>query len=88
LRTFRIDFGTVPIGPRACAFEGPDRIVISDNPATTVLVYNLNGDRLIAANPNRDIRTQGFEQIVSVRSYGNQLYLLDRTGRLGTFLRY
>jgi hypothetical protein len=82
VRSFRIDFTLLPVSARTCVFDGTDRIVIANNPASTALVYNLNGERMIAADPARDLSTRGFGDVVRVQSYGDQLYVLGSAGKL------
>ncbi len=82
VRSFQVDFSQLPVGPQPCVFDGPDRIVIANNPATAMLVYNLDGERMMAANPVRDLNAKGFGEIARVQSYEGELYVLDRAGKL------
>ncbi len=82
VRSFRVDFSQLPVGPQPCVFDGPDRIVIANNPATAMLVYNLNGERMMAATPARDLNAKGFGEIARVQSHWGQLYVLSRAGKL------
>lgn len=82
VRSFRIAFSSLPAHPRGCAFDGSDRIVVPDPPKATPLVYDRDGERMMAVSPQRDLSTKGFAPVLRVGAGEDRLYVLDGVGRL------
>ena len=78
VRTFRVDFGVLPLNARGAVFDGPDRLLVPDPSAPTPLVYNLQGQRLMAAIPERDLSQKGMGPFHLFRLATDRLYAVDR----------
>lgn len=70
-------FTEPPARPEGMTFDGPDRIVAPDPPASQPLVYSTSGERLLAADPARDLSGRGFGNVLRVQATADWLYVLD-----------
>jgi hypothetical protein len=78
VRAFRVDFKDLPVEPRGCTFDGPDRILIPDPASPVPLVYDTLGTRMVALDPSRDLSTKGFGKAARLRAVSDRLYVLDQ----------
>ncbi|HXQ22779.1 MAG TPA: hypothetical protein VN812_13965, partial [Candidatus Acidoferrales bacterium] len=79
IRSFRVDFSISPVAPRGSAFDGEERILIADIWKPTPLVYSVDGERLLATTPERDLGRKGFGMIGAFQATDDRLYVLDRS---------
>src|SRR5262249_54734507 len=80
-RTFQITFAEPSVHPRGWAFVQPDRVALVDPSSAKILMYTLEGRRVMAADPARDLSSQRFGSAFRVQSANDRLYVLggDRT---------
>lgn len=81
-RAFHVDFGQLPLWSHGCAFDGPDRILIPDMSTNTSLVYSREGQRMMAATPERDLGSKALGGVLRFYAAPDRLYALDRAGRV------
>jgi hypothetical protein len=67
---FRVD-SSIP----GSGFDGPQRVLVPT--AHGIHVYGPAGDRMMAADPQRDLSQQPFSSALHIRRGGGRLYLLD-----------
>ena len=81
LATFSVGYPDVPFDPdlKGCAFDGPDRLLFPHRSRSAPLVYNLEGQRVLAATPGRDLLAKGFQRACgfSTSMAGDALYVID-----------
>lgn len=88
VRAFHIDFGAVPIWAHGCAFDGAERILVPDMSTNTSLVYSREGERMMAATPERDLRAKPLGGVLRFSATDDRVYVLDRaTKRLWSVAR-
>jgi hypothetical protein len=87
VRSFPLSFTTKSVYPRGAAFDGPERIVVPDPGLPMTLVYGVDGQRLMAADPARDVNNRGFGDIVRLVAMHDHLYVLDGARRLWRLAR-
>src|SRR6185436_16029139 len=87
VRSFHIAFSALAVTPRAVAFDGNSRILIPDPDVRTTLVYSLEGQRLMAALPQRDLNTRGFGNVARFQATAECLYVLDEEHHLWALAR-
>ena len=81
VRSFPIAFRGLPLSPHGVAFDGGARILLPEVDSGT-LVYGLDGQRLMADVPERDLNTRGFGFVVRYQATAERLYVLDEAHRL------
>jgi hypothetical protein len=79
LATFPVGYPEVPFVPdlKGCAFDGPDRLLFPHRSRSVPLVYNLEGQRVLAATPGRDLSAKGFRRACGFSTAGDALYVID-----------
>jgi hypothetical protein len=79
LATFPVGYPKVPFVPdlKGCAFDGPDRLLFPHRSRSVPLVYNLEGQRLLATTPERDLSAKGLKDAHSFCATRDALYVLD-----------
>jgi hypothetical protein len=87
IRSFPVDFSALPPQPRRVLFDGSDKMLFLNVSGTWGLVYNLNGERMMAANPARDLSAAVFGDALRAEAAGGRLYVLDHGPRLWTIAR-
>jgi hypothetical protein len=87
VRRFPIAFSELPVQPQGVAFDGRDRILVPDPDHAATQVYTLDGQRLMARAPERDLNTRGFGNVVRYQATAERLYALDETRRLWVIAR-
>ena len=70
------------MSPRGVAFDGSARILLPDPDVRTTLVYSLEGQRLMAALPERDLTTREFGSVLRYQATADRLYVLDERHQL------
>jgi hypothetical protein len=78
IRAFAVDFASLPPQTGASAFDEQSRVLVPDRSTTAPLVYTLDGERMLAARPERDLSTRGFTHLAALQPAGDRLYALDR----------
>ena len=87
VRSFPMALSALPGEPHGVAFDGQGRILVPDAEARTTLVYGLDGRRLMAAVPERDLDTRGFGTVLRYQATADRLYVLDDGRRLWVMAR-
>ncbi len=87
VRRFPIAFSGLPVQPQGVAFDGDACLLVPDPDVRTTLVYGLDGQRLMAAQPERDLNTRGFGNVVRYAATAERLYVLDEAHRLWVMSR-
>jgi hypothetical protein len=82
VREFQMAFGQPQLAPHGLTFDDSVRVLAPDQDARTTLVYGLDGQRLMAAQPERDLNTRNFGSVVRYRATPKHLYVLDEERRL------
>jgi DNA-binding beta-propeller fold protein YncE len=80
VRSFRINFSSFPVYARGTVFDGSGVLLVPD-PNPIQLVYNPVGERLLAADPARDLSSKGFGAVRKFRAARDRLYVLDEEPR-------
>ena len=77
--TFQVAYPDVPFVPdlKGCAFDGPNRLLFPHRSRPAPLVYNLGGQRVLAATPERDLSGKGFQRACGFSAAGDALYVID-----------
>jgi hypothetical protein len=77
--TFQVAYPEVPFVPdlKGCAFDGPNRLLFPHRSRSAPLVYNLEGRRVLAATPGRDLSAKGFQRACGFSTAGDTLYVID-----------
>jgi len=79
LATFSVGYPDVPFQPdlKGCAFDGPNRLLFPHRSRSAPLVYNLEGQRVLATTPERDLSAKRFQRACSFSTAGDALYVID-----------
>jgi hypothetical protein len=77
--TFQVAYPEVPFVPdlKGCAFDGPDRLLFPHRSRSVPLVYNLEGQRVLATTPERDLSAKGLKEAHGFCATRDALYVLD-----------
>lgn len=81
--SFPVIYPEVPFVPdlKACAFDGPDRLLFPHRSRSVPLVYSPEGRRLLPAQPDRDLSARGFTRAYGFAASGQALYVMDSETR-------
>ncbi len=81
VRAFVVDFASLPPQTGRSAVDDQGRILVPDRSTHAPLVYSLNGERMLAVSPERDLSTRAFVQLAAFQPTSDRLYALDRGAR-------
>jgi sugar lactone lactonase YvrE len=83
VETFRVAYPEVPFLPdlKGCAFDGPNLLIFPHHSRSVPLVYDLQGRRVLAATPDRDLAAKGFQRATAAFAAGDTLYVIDSEAR-------
>ncbi len=79
VRSFELDLTTPAVSPLGVDFDGDHRILVSDPGTNRVVVYDTEGNRLMAPRRSLDLGQRGMHEILRLRVLGDRLYYTDGT---------
>ena len=81
--TFSVGYPDVPFEPdlNGCAFDGLNRILFPHHLRSAPLVYTLEGQRVLAASPGRDLSKKGLQRASGFSADRDALYVIDADAR-------
>jgi hypothetical protein len=82
VRSFSIAYNYLPPQLRSGAFDGPERVLLPDVSGAWAQVYTLRGERLMAADPARDLGVLRSSQAYRIQVVPDGLYVFDGGSKL------